>query len=182
HPPPDAIPQRRSPWRDGSRYRQPPLPRPPNRLLDGRRHGRAGYYHHRRGSARRSAPLHPRDQPPGHCTDDAPRRATCAAPGKILRGNETDHQAAGARPAAVKTASMTLGFTTHFQDGTPTLFVEKIVLPYRSELRNQYPDIAPKIHTFRLGYRWRAGMKMHLVTGNRTPQRRQFGQAIPELE
>lgn len=77
---------------------------------------------------------------------------------------------------------MTLGFTTHFPDGTPTLFVEKIVLPYRYELRAQYPQIAPKIHTFRLGSRWRAGMKMHLVTGNRTPQRRQFGQAIPELE
>jgi len=76
---------------------------------------------------------------------------------------------------------MTLGFTTHFNDGEPTWFPEKIMLPYRYELRQQYPNILPKIHTFRLGSRWKAGMRLHLVTGNRTPQRAQFGQAIPEL-
>ncbi len=77
---------------------------------------------------------------------------------------------------------MTLGFSTNFPDGTPTLFPEKIILPYRYELRQQYPNLLPKIHTFRLGARWRAGMKMHMVTGNRTPNRAQFGQQIPELQ
>lgn len=77
---------------------------------------------------------------------------------------------------------MTLGFTTHFPDGTGTLFEQKILLPYKPELQQQYPYLLPKIHTFRLGARWRAGMIMHMVTGNRTRQRRQFNQDIPELQ
>lgn len=77
---------------------------------------------------------------------------------------------------------MTLGFTTHFPDGTPTLFPQKIMLPYDHDLQQQYADRLPKIHTFRLGNRWQAGKKMHLVTGNRTPNRQQFGLHIPELE
>ena len=70
---------------------------------------------------------------------------------------------------------MTLGFSTTWPDGkTPTLFKEKILLPYDPAICLQYPDMMPKIHTFRLGHRWRDGMRMHMVTGNRTPQRQQF--------
>lgn len=80
------------------------------------------------------------------------------------------------------TTHMTLSFATVFPGGKPTLFLEKIVLPYRYELRQQYPDLIPKIHTFRLGARWRAGMKMHMVYGNRTKERRQFNLEYPELD
>lgn len=77
---------------------------------------------------------------------------------------------------------MTLGFSTNFPDGNLTLFEQKILLPYKPELRDQFPDLLPKIHTFRVGDRWRAGMKLHMVTGNRTKQRRQFNDNIPELQ
>lgn len=76
---------------------------------------------------------------------------------------------------------MTLGFSTHHSNGIETLFEQKILLPYKPELQQQYPDLLPKIHTFRLGTRWRSGMAMHMVTGDRTPQRRQFNEGIPEL-
>lgn len=77
---------------------------------------------------------------------------------------------------------MTLGFSTRFPDGSPTKFQQKILLPYLQPLQKCFPEMLPKIHTFRLGNRWRAGMKMHLVVNNRTPQRYQFGKDIPELE
>lgn len=77
---------------------------------------------------------------------------------------------------------MTLGFSTHFQDGSPTQFQQKILLPYRPAMLDCFPDLLPKIHTFREGKRWRAGIKMHLVVNNHTPQRYQFGKDIPELE
>ncbi len=77
---------------------------------------------------------------------------------------------------------MTLGFTTNFPDGRPTLFEQKILWPYEKQIQVKYPDLLPKIHTFRLGNRWKAGMKMHMVTGNRTPQRRQFNLDYPELD
>lgn len=76
---------------------------------------------------------------------------------------------------------MTLGFSIYFPDGRPTFFPEKILQPYRKGIRMP-PDFIPKIHTFRLGNRWRAGMRMHLVTGNRTKNREQFGVDIPELQ
>jgi hypothetical protein len=77
---------------------------------------------------------------------------------------------------------MTLGFTTQFADGTPTLFRQKILRPFDKGLAEMYPDDAAKIHTFRLGNRWRAGMKMHMVTGNRTQDRYQFNTGYPDLE
>lgn len=78
---------------------------------------------------------------------------------------------------------MTLGFSTHWPDKTPTLFREKILLPYDTSIQEQYPDMIPKIHTFRQGVeRWDAGMTIHMVTGNRTRNRNQFNTDIPELE
>jgi len=78
---------------------------------------------------------------------------------------------------------MTLGFSTHWPGKTlPTLFPHKIMYPYVAEIRKGFPDLLPKIHTFRLGYRWRAGMKIHMVTGNRTPNRHPFNTDIPELQ
>lgn len=77
---------------------------------------------------------------------------------------------------------MTLGFTTHFPDGKPTLFVERILLPYRPQIAKDHPGLLPKLHTFRQGQRWRRGMRMHMVTGNRTAARRQFNLGIPELD
>lgn len=77
---------------------------------------------------------------------------------------------------------MTLGFSTQHRDGTPTLFEQKILLPYEKQIEYRYPNLIPKIHTFRLGHRWRSGMKMHMVTGNRTKQRSQFNAGYPQLE
>lgn len=77
---------------------------------------------------------------------------------------------------------MTLAFSTHFPDGSPTLFPQKILFPYEEYYRKRYPDMIPKIHTFRIGHRWKAGMKMHMVTHNRRPNRNQFNLDIPELE
>lgn len=80
---------------------------------------------------------------------------------------------------------MTLGFSTHYpkpNHQVGTLFAAKIMRPYSPGIARAMPDLLPKIHTFRLGNRWKAGMKLHLVTGNRTPQRRQFNLGIPELE
>lgn len=77
---------------------------------------------------------------------------------------------------------MTLGFTTKFPDKTPTLFKEKILSAVDPGIRQQYPDLLPKIHTFRGTERWKAGMKMHMVTGNRTKHRQQFNIGYPELE
>jgi len=77
---------------------------------------------------------------------------------------------------------MTLGFTTTHPSGKPTLFEQKILLPHKPELQQRHPDMMPKIHTFREGSRWRAGMAMHMVVGNRTAQRRQFNLDVPALE
>jgi len=77
---------------------------------------------------------------------------------------------------------MTLGFSLQFPDKSPTMFVQKILHPYGEYYRRTYPDMLPKIHTFRLGSRWRPALTMHMVTGNRTPNRNQFNHGIPELE
>ena len=77
---------------------------------------------------------------------------------------------------------MTLGFSTTFKDGRPTQFQLKIRLPYRPGFLDHFPDLLPKIHTFRVGHRWRAGMAIQMVIGNRTPQRYQFNADIPALQ
>lgn len=77
---------------------------------------------------------------------------------------------------------MTLGFTTHFPDGQLTRFEQKILWPYERQVQFYYPDLLPKIHSFRIGNRWRAGMKIHMVTGNRTRQRGQFNLDYPQLQ
>ena len=78
---------------------------------------------------------------------------------------------------------MTLGFSTHWptprKDPDPTFFDFKILSPYREKMRKMFP--IPKIHTFRLGARWRAGMSIQMVIGNRTKLRYQFNADIPEL-
>lgn len=77
---------------------------------------------------------------------------------------------------------MTLGFSTHWPGSKqPTLFPQKIMLPYVADIRAELPDLIPKIHTFRAGHRWRPGMSIQMVTGNRTPLRHQFNLHIPEL-
>jgi len=79
---------------------------------------------------------------------------------------------------------MTLGFSTHWPEPNHhvvTLFLAKILCPYRADIVKAAPDLLPKIHTFRLGHRWRAGMSIQMVTGNRTPKRLQFNAGIPAL-
>jgi hypothetical protein len=73
---------------------------------------------------------------------------------------------------------MNLGFMTQWSKEMQKLtgkedtdFVRKIQASFYPEL---YPDIKPKLHTIRTGNRWRAGMKIHFLTGNRTPNRNQF--------
>jgi hypothetical protein len=100
---------------------------------------------------------------------------------------------------------MTLSFKTHFDDGSKTLFREKIwsglqgagmwmnnthnrlefarkynwrdALYYPPSLKASY---LPKIHTIREdpNCRWKVGNKIHFVTGNRTPDRHQFAPVI----
>lgn len=76
---------------------------------------------------------------------------------------------------------MTLGFSEYWPDKRRTLFPEKIQYPYVPEIQKHFPDMIPKIHTFRIGHRWRPGMQIHMVTGNRTLHRYQFNLEIPEL-
>lgn len=77
---------------------------------------------------------------------------------------------------------MTLAFSTQWPDKRRTLFPEKIQLPYVPEIQKHFPDMLPKIHTFRVGNRWRAGLQIHMVTGNRTPHRHQFNADILQLQ
>ena len=92
---------------------------------------------------------------------------------------------------------MTLGFNTKIGDWE-TYFPEKII---ESLLRDGVkivewgPYIGPgskygsyiigskrsKPHTIRNGHRWRAGMLIHFVTGNRTKNRLQFAPVIPAV-
>lgn len=53
---------------------------------------------------------------------------------------------------------MTLGFTRKTQSGDETLFAEKILA-------------GSKIHSIRSGSRWRTGMSIQMVIGNRTKAR-----------
>ncbi len=74
---------------------------------------------------------------------------------------------------------MTLSFSTHFPNGTPTHFVEKILAPFILQYCLDFP---PKIHTFRKGYRWKPGMTMHMVTADLGKVRVLFNKGIPALE
>lgn len=65
---------------------------------------------------------------------------------------------------------MILGFKTQIA-GQPTFFVEKIRANVSSIHEKTW---TPKIHTIRKGYRWKAGMKMHLSIGVRTKKYYQF--------
>lgn len=95
---------------------------------------------------------------------------------------------------------MTLGFSTKFKDGMRTNFVEKIWASYVDkgfELPefwpgwyglncvydfdgNNFADIKPKLHTMRedIHDKWRAGMNIHPVIGNRSANRFQFAPTI----
>ena len=84
---------------------------------------------------------------------------------------------------------MILGFKTKFDDGTPTMFVPKIVKSFFNSnnslidsefifLDQDYIDsmlmdydfnsIVPKIHSIRAGKRFKPGMIIHMATGVRT--------------
>lgn len=77
--------------------------------------------------------------------------------------------------------AMTLGFSTHWpgKEGKPTFFAEKTIAGTMPAMARRF-DI-PKIHTFRIGHRWRAGMAIHMVIRNRTPKRFQFNAFVPSL-
>ena len=64
---------------------------------------------------------------------------------------------------------MILGFKTHFDDGVPTNFVEKILS-------------GEKIHTLRQSNRWKTGMYLHMATGVRTKKYKQFNKDRPDLQ
>jgi hypothetical protein len=63
---------------------------------------------------------------------------------------------------------MILGFKTHFPDGTPTDFERKILE-------------GEKIHTLRLGHRWKPGTPIQMANGVRTTKYRQFNKKRPDL-
>lgn len=64
---------------------------------------------------------------------------------------------------------MTLGFTTKTRSGDETLFVEKIIA-------------GSKIHSIRSGSRWRTGMSIQMVIGNRTKARSVFNAGRVDLQ
>lgn len=66
---------------------------------------------------------------------------------------------------------MTLGFSTEIA-GKPCFFPEKIEACLGEENGFQ-----PKPHTIRKGERWRRGLTIHMVTGNRTKNRTLFRKA-----
>lgn len=77
---------------------------------------------------------------------------------------------------------MVLGFKTHFPNewpfkGQPTGFKNKILAGVDKSL-----ELIPKIHTIREGERWKPGMKIHMATGVRTANYKQFNQDYPELQ
>jgi hypothetical protein len=89
---------------------------------------------------------------------------------------------------------MTLGFKTEL-GGKPTHFPEKILESLlRTDIKmtewthfivsgTKYAEHVlgsqkPKHHTIRYGHRWREGMKIHFVTGNRTKHRHQFAPIV----
>ena len=83
---------------------------------------------------------------------------------------------------------MILGFKTKFPWGEPTFFWQKIIAsvpvdPERphSSPGNMFSSYVPKIHTIRVGNRWKAGQWLHMATGVRTKQYDQFNKGIPEL-
>ena len=82
---------------------------------------------------------------------------------------------------------MTLGFTQYFPSGEKTYFQEKIKACEESvsvctEMKFDrgilpvmiYTTMKPKRHTMRIGNRFKSGMKLHMVYGNRTKNRTQF--------
>lgn len=77
---------------------------------------------------------------------------------------------------------MTLGFSIYWpgKGRDLTFFSAKILSAHIPQFQRAFG--IPKIHTFRLGNRWRAGMTIQMVTGNRTKQRFQFNLGMPGLE
>lgn len=67
---------------------------------------------------------------------------------------------------------MTLGFSIEI-NGKACHFPKKIAASFGEENGFQ-----PKYHSIRKGKRWKEGLKIHFVTGNRTPERFQFREAI----
>lgn len=75
---------------------------------------------------------------------------------------------------------MTFGFS-HTINGAPTYFREMIlacerpqVVYYEVEGFKLQRAARTKLHTMRTSFRFKPGMKLHMVYGNRTKQRRQF--------
>lgn len=67
---------------------------------------------------------------------------------------------------------MTLGFSTEI-NGKACHFPKKIAASFGEE-----NGFNAKSHSIRKGYRWKIGMKIHMVTGNRTKERTQFRETI----
>lgn len=76
---------------------------------------------------------------------------------------------------------MVLSFKKVFPWGENTLFVDKILSCPANEMAFLF-DLTPKIHTFREGQRWKAGMILHMATGVRSKNYDQFNRNIPELQ
>lgn len=81
---------------------------------------------------------------------------------------------------------MILGFKQYFPWKEPTWFMEKILfgVPCQSIIwiKARATKRYPKIHTMRVGNRWRSGMTIHMAIGVRTKNYHQFNKGIPELE
>lgn len=73
---------------------------------------------------------------------------------------------------------MILGFkTTH--NGRFTLFAQKVLANVSPTYK---ADFIPKTHTIRKGRRWKAGDKIHMATGVRTPKYTQFNKGLAGLD
>lgn len=74
-----------------------------------------------------------------------------------------------------------------FPWGDRTLFKEKIIHPYlppeqKEKILHTYPDLKPKIHTIREGFRWKPGNKIHMAYGTRSKNYDKFNEGIQQLE
>jgi len=71
---------------------------------------------------------------------------------------------------------MILSFSlTHPTTNKATHFIEKIMANFYPKYREEY---IPKIHSFRRGFRWKAGMKIHFATGMRTKKYRCYHEGV----
>lgn len=76
---------------------------------------------------------------------------------------------------------MILGFKEKFTSGIQTRFAEKIIHAQDTAFCTN-AHLMPKIHSLRIGERWKPGMSIEMAYGVRTKDYHQFNKGIKSLE